>query len=118
MPLIGKGDEGEVDGVEHELNRHEHGDDIALDQEPDDAEREEHSAQKQIPGERYVMMQKAHFSAVPSVSSRRAMATAPRMAIRMSTDVSAKGRSSSWKSTWLRTTRFDPLGSFVRPVPR
>jgi hypothetical protein len=32
MPLVGKGDEGKVDGVEHELDGHEDRDDVALEQ--------------------------------------------------------------------------------------
>ena len=31
VPLVREGDKGKVDSVEHELNRHENGDDVALD---------------------------------------------------------------------------------------
>ena len=41
VPLVGEGHEGKIDGVEHELNRHEDGDEIALDEESDDAERKQ-----------------------------------------------------------------------------
>jgi hypothetical protein len=37
--LVGKSDEREIDGVEHELNGHENGDEVALDEKADDAER-------------------------------------------------------------------------------
>ena len=123
VPLIGKGDEGEIDGVEHELNGHEDGDEVALDEKADDAERKEHGAEKQIPGERNVVLKEAHFSAVLSVlailePSAWASATAPRMAMRMRTEVTSKGSSSSWKSTWLRSSRFDWPGAFESPSPR
>ena len=32
VPHVGEGDEGQVDGVEHQLNRHEDRDDVALDE--------------------------------------------------------------------------------------
>ncbi len=32
VPHVREGDEGQVDGVEHQLNRHEDGDEVALDQ--------------------------------------------------------------------------------------
>ena len=65
VPLVGKGDKGKIDGVEHELNGHEDGDEIALDEKADDAERKEHGAQKQIPGERNVVLKEAHFVGRP-----------------------------------------------------
>ena len=51
VPLMGEGDEGEVHGVEHELDGHEDRDEIALDEEADDAEAEEDGAKEQIPGQ-------------------------------------------------------------------
>ena len=33
MPLVGKGDKGQVDRVQHQLDRHEDGNDVALDEE-------------------------------------------------------------------------------------
>ena len=50
MPLIGESDEGQVDGVQHQLNRHEDGDDVALDEKAAMPMREEDSAQHQIVG--------------------------------------------------------------------
>src|ERR1700677_2453770 len=123
MPLISEGDEGKIDGVEHELNGHEDGDEIALDEKADDAERKENGAEQQIPGERDVVLKEAHFWAAVSElgtfePSTWASATAPRIAMRMSTEVTSKGRSSSWNRTWLSKTRLDWPGAFERPSPR
>ncbi len=52
MPLVREGDEGQVDGVEHQLDRHEDGDDVALDEEGGNAEREEDGAEHEIVGDR------------------------------------------------------------------
>ena len=65
VPLIGKGDKGKIDGIEHELNGHEDSDEIALDEKADDAEREKRGAEKQIPGERDVVLKKVHFVGRP-----------------------------------------------------
>ena len=51
VPHVGEGDEGEVDGVEHELNRHEDGDDVALDEERGDADGEEDGGEDEIAGQ-------------------------------------------------------------------
>ena len=50
--LVGKRDEAEIHGVEHQLDGHEHSNDVAAEQESGDAEREQNRAQDQIPGER------------------------------------------------------------------
>jgi hypothetical protein len=46
-PGPAEGDEGEVDGVEHELHTHEHGDDVAPHQDADHADGEEGEAQEE-----------------------------------------------------------------------
>jgi hypothetical protein len=46
VPLVGEGDKGKIDGVEHELNGHEDGNEIALDDEAEDAEREQNGAEQ------------------------------------------------------------------------
>src|SRR6185437_609340 len=76
MPLMREGDKAEVDGVEH-----------------------------QIPGNGDGMAEERmiHFPGCLSPLSLRARATAPRTAIRMSTEVTSKGSRSSWKSTRLRS---------------
>ena len=48
---MGKGDKGEVHRVEHELNGHEDGDDVALDEERADADGEEDRGQDQVVGD-------------------------------------------------------------------
>ena len=45
---VGKGDKGEIDSVEHELDRHEDGDDVALDKKAADADGEEHCGQDEV----------------------------------------------------------------------
>ena len=52
MPHVREGDEGQVDGVEHQLDRHEDGDDVALDEERGDADGEEHGGEDEIGGDR------------------------------------------------------------------
>ena len=93
IPHVGEGDEGEVDGVEHELDRHEDGDDVALDQEGADAGREEEGGEDQVPGD--------GDTGVIGYCSFRARTTAPRMATRMRMLVTSKGSSRSRKSTVL-----------------
>src|SRR6185437_1042958 len=101
MPLMCEGDKAEVDGVEHQLNGHEHRDDIALDEKAHHAERKKNGAEKQIPGNWDGMAEERmiHFPGCLSPLFLRARGTAPRTAIRMSTEVTSKGRSNSWKST-------------------
>src|SRR5579885_118019 len=53
LQLVRKGDEGQVDGVQHQLNRHEHGDDIAPEQETGHTQREQHRAERQKPRNGY-----------------------------------------------------------------
>src|SRR5215469_11526886 len=50
VPHMREGDEGEVDRVEHQFDRHEDGDDIALDEKTGDADGKEHGGEDQIPG--------------------------------------------------------------------
>ncbi len=52
MPHVREGDEGEVDGVEHELDRHEDGDEVALDEEGCDADGEEDGGEDEVVGGR------------------------------------------------------------------
>jgi len=52
MPLVSESDKREIDGVEHQLDRHKHRDQIALDKEADNSKAKQHSAQEQIPGKR------------------------------------------------------------------
>ena len=50
VELRGEGDEGEVDGVEHQLDAHEHHQRVAPDQQPDGADGEQQRAEHQVPG--------------------------------------------------------------------
>jgi len=47
-PKAAKGNEGKVHGVEHELDGHEDGDDVAFKDESDGAESEEDGAQNEV----------------------------------------------------------------------
>src|SRR3954464_7953589 len=51
LPLVGERDEGKIHRVQHQLDRHERGDDVALEQEPGDAAGEEHRAEHEVPGD-------------------------------------------------------------------
>src|SRR5260370_26455502 len=53
VPQMGEGDEGQVDGVEHQLDRHEDGDDVALDEERCDADGEEDGGEDQVVSDGY-----------------------------------------------------------------
>src|SRR5271156_4702432 len=92
---MGKGHEGEIDSVEHQLDGHEDSDEAALDEEADDSERKQERREDQIPA----CWDCVHIH--QEWPSFLASATAPRMAIRMSTLVSSKGRSMSRKRTLL-----------------
>ena len=52
VPLVGEGHEGEIDGVEHELDGHEDGDEAALDEEADDSKGKQERREDEIPGNR------------------------------------------------------------------
>jgi hypothetical protein len=44
MPLRGEGDERQIRPIEHQFNRHEDSDDVALYQKPGDAARKQNAA--------------------------------------------------------------------------
>src|SRR5215204_371987 len=50
--VTGEGDERQVDGVEHQLDAHEHLDGVALDDDADHPDGEQHGRERQIPGQR------------------------------------------------------------------
>ena len=50
VPVIGKRHKAQVHRVEHELNRHKDGDDVALEQKAEHAQRKQDAAQDEIPG--------------------------------------------------------------------
>src|SRR6185437_15568232 len=52
MPHVREGDEGQVDGVEHQLNRHEDRDDVALDEEGANADREQDRCEDEVVSDR------------------------------------------------------------------
>ena len=69
MPLVREGDEGQVDGVEHQLDGHEDGDDVALDEKGGDADREEDGAEDEVVGDgtpRSVLLSRQRDSAEDS----------------------------------------------------
>ncbi len=82
LPLVGEGDKGQVDGIQNQLDRHEHGDDVAAENEAGHAEREQHRAQHQKPGKRDVPRHSSSF---------RASTMAPTIAIRIRIEVISNG---------------------------
>src|SRR5580700_3441236 len=94
MPLVSEGDKRQVYGIQHQLDRHKDGDDVALDQECRHANRKKDSAQHQV-----ISNRDDHLAQCSLLAS----ATAPRMATRISTDVTSNGSSRSRKSTRLRS---------------
>ena len=95
MPHVREGDEGQVDGVEHELDRHEDGDDVALDEEGGDADRKEDGGEDEVARQMGTMMRSWQLA----ICSFRARTTAPRIATRIRTLVTSKGSRSLVKST-------------------
>src|SRR6201996_2270159 len=93
MPHVRKGDEGKIDGVEHQLNRHEDADEIAFDKEGRNPDGEQHGGENEIRGDRNLC---GH-----GYCSFRASTTAPRMATRIRTEVTSNGSRSLVKSVWL-----------------
>src|SRR5215210_7406371 len=50
--VAGEGDERQVHGVEHQLDAHEHLDGVALDDDADHADGEQHGREREVPGQR------------------------------------------------------------------
>src|SRR5690349_19951410 len=71
LPAIRKRDEAEVHGIEHQPDRHEHGDDVAPENKAGDAERKQNRDYGEIPG---------NGISVHRSSSFLARTIAPRMA--------------------------------------
>ncbi len=100
MPLVREGHKGKIHGVEHQLDRHEDRDEVALDQKADDAEAEQDGAQKQIPGERDFLL-----TVMRSLGVHLFSIAVPRQrdgaedGDRISTDVTSNGSSSFVKRT-------------------
>src|SRR5215471_938812 len=92
VPLGREGDKRQVHAIEHELNRHEDGDDVALNQKPGDAARKQNAAQHQIVGKRDHQPSLRESS---TDSGRAAKTTAPMIAISTRIDVASKG-SRNW----------------------
>src|SRR5690348_4163375 len=82
-----EGDEREIDGIEHELDRHEDHDDVAPYDDAGDADREQHRAQNQIVFQR----RRRHRCLCAS-------ATAPTIATSSRTDAISNGSAKSVKS--------------------
>src|SRR5439155_13970390 len=95
MPVRGKSHERKIHAIEHELDGHEDGDDVALDQRPG------HAAGKQDAAEDQVVGKGDHQ---PSLfccsmdSGRAARTTAPIRAISTRTEVTSNGNRKSWNS--------------------
>src|SRR5215469_8672737 len=92
LPLGRKGNKREVHAIQHELNRHEDGDDVALNQKSGDAARKQNRAQHQIVGKRD---HQPSFPAWSTDSGRAAKTTAPMIAISTRIEVTSKGSRNS-----------------------
>src|SRR5271157_934951 len=77
---LAEGDKSQIDGVEHELNGHEEGDNVALEHEGHDAQSKEDGAENQV------VVRRHHDQ-----FSRWASTMAPRMATRIRKEVSSNG---------------------------
>src|SRR5579872_596958 len=97
--LIGKCDEAQVDGIQHQLDRHEYGDDAFSKQKPGDAQCEQDGAQNQIPGQRDA----GHGN------SFRARTIAPTIAIRIRTDITSNGSRYCVNRAWPKSWAVPPL---------
>src|SRR5208337_3760147 len=95
VPVRGEGDERKVHAVQHQLDRHENRDDVALDQKPEHTTCEQDSAQHEIVRKRDHLYPSSFLAPRATASGGLASTTAPRMAIRISTDVTSKGNRKS-----------------------
>jgi hypothetical protein len=79
-PLTREGDEGEVDAIEHELNRHEDGDDVAFDEKRGDTNGEKDRTEDEVvrDGDHY-FGPPVFFLAAEAARSERITATAQPM---------------------------------------
>src|SRR5262249_16049354 len=87
VPVVREGHKTQVHGVQHQLNRHKDGDDVALEQKAEHAQREENRAQDEVPRQG-----NQQISFFPST-------TAPIMPIRISTEVASNGSRKFSKSS-------------------
>src|SRR5208282_6495649 len=95
--MRGEGYERKIHTVQHQFDRHENRDDVALDQEPEYTAREQDPAQHEIVRKRNHFYPSSFLVPRTAASGRLASTTAPMMAIRISTDVTSKGSRKSWK---------------------
>src|SRR5205814_5068748 len=87
FPIRGKSHEREIHPIQHQFDRHENRNDVALDQKAGNSAGEQNPAQHQVIGERN------HQSSLAGgpVTGRAANTTAPMMAINTSTEVTSNG---------------------------
>src|SRR5579864_1341879 len=112
MPVRGECDERQVYCVQHQLDRHEDGDDVALDEKPSDSAGEQNRAQHQIIRKRNhhgpflgsAISTSSLSGSISNCSSSDgglrglggcAKTMAPMIAIRISTEVTSKGSRNS-----------------------
>src|SRR5579871_687236 len=84
LERVREGDKGQVHGVQHQFDGHEHGDDVTAIDEPRYAQTEQDGAEDQVPAH-------GHRGWHSTYSSFRASTMAPTMAMRISTEVISKG---------------------------
>src|SRR6187455_1869631 len=85
--VTAEGDEGQVHGVQHDLDREQDRDQVAAQEDAGHAEREQYGRDDQVVAERN------HCGC----SSFRARTTAPTIATRISTDVASNAKAWRWK---------------------
>ena len=86
--LIRERDKAQIHRVEHQLDGHEHGDDVLAEQEAGNAQRKQDRGQQQIPGQR----DRGRDAKACDQISFLASTTAPMIAIRIRNDVTSNGQ--------------------------
>src|SRR5258706_10148285 len=86
--LVGEGDEVQVHRVEHQLDRHQHGDHVLAGSDPEDADGEEQEAHHQV-------VRRRHREHGNPFYCRRPSTTAPIIATSRKTEAISKG-SRAW----------------------
>src|SRR5690606_26810889 len=111
VEAAGEGDEAEVDGVEHQLDAHEHDQQVAADHQTGRPDREEHGGQHQVPGLGEHQLEGEH-QLVTSTSS----ASADSASADSASAVSSAGPSSSGSTNSERCATAGPSGNSSRSI--
>src|SRR5580658_10352282 len=99
LELVRERDKAQIHGIQHQLDGHEHGDDVAPENEAGDTQRKENGAQNQVPAQRDRRIRHDQTSFLASTM-------APTRAMRIRTEVTSNGSRYAVKS-------FRPTSSVV-----